>query len=232
MKTCSNCGETKERSEFHSRKDSKDGLRGACSDCENSRKSQWVAENKEKELESKRKYDRNNQEKVKRSNQSWRENNRETYNKAQREWRKRNPENVKKNRDRYNRENRERVLRNKREHMRKNRDYYTRQAIEYNKLRLKNDPDFAYARSLRGSFRNILKGINSKKLSHINREDLLDRIEMQFVEGMCWDNYGEWHIDHKKSISKFLKEGERRPHIIYALSNLQPLWEFDNCSKG
>ena len=47
---------------------------------------------------------------------------------------------------------------------------------------------------------------------------------------MSWDNYGEWHIDHKKPISKF-KDGISIS-TINALSNLQPLWAKDNLSKG
>jgi hypothetical protein len=47
---------------------------------------------------------------------------------------------------------------------------------------------------------------------------------------MSWSNYGRWHIDHKKPISKF-KDGSNIS-VINALSNLQPLWAKDNLSKG
>ena len=47
---------------------------------------------------------------------------------------------------------------------------------------------------------------------------------------MSWDNYGEWHIDHKKPISAFHKDTP--PHIINSLCNLQPLWEIDNLKKS
>lgn len=47
---------------------------------------------------------------------------------------------------------------------------------------------------------------------------------------MSWDNYGEWHIDHIKSISKF---GDKtNPRLINALCNLQPLWCSDNLMKS
>lgn len=63
-------------------------------------------------------------------------------------------------------------------------------------------------------------------------KQLMDRIEHYFVEGMDWSNYGEWHIDHTIPISHFLSKGEDRPHIINALCNLKPMWEWDNLSKG
>jgi len=47
---------------------------------------------------------------------------------------------------------------------------------------------------------------------------------------MCWDNYGDWHIDHIIPVSYF---DENTPvSVINALSNLQPLWKLDNLSKG
>jgi len=36
-----------------------------------------------------------------------------------------------------------------------------------------------------------------------NIEQLKQRLECQFRDGMGWDNYGEWHIDHKKPVSLF-----------------------------
>jgi len=49
---------------------------------------------------------------------------------------------------------------------------------------------------------------------------------------MSWDNYGEWHIDHRLSVDHMLKKGETRPYIINALSNLKPLWAKDSWSKN
>jgi len=50
-----------------------------------------------------------------------------------------------------------------------------------------------------------------------------------FTEGMSWENHGEWHIDHKKPVSKF--DNDTHPSIVNALSNLQPLWAVDNYKK-
>lgn len=63
-------------------------------------------------------------------------------------------------------------------------------------------------------------------------DSLKSRLEFQFKDGMSWDNYGEWHVDHKKPISRFIEQGVSDPAIINALSNLQPLWAKENLSKG
>lgn len=65
-----------------------------------------------------------------------------------------------------------------------------------------------------------------------DKSELVARIESNFLPGMTWNNYGEWHIDHIKPISAFIREGVKDPRIINHLSNLRPLWAFDNLSKG
>ena len=48
----------------------------------------------------------------------------------------------------------------------------------------------------------------------------------KFLEGMSWDNHGEWHIDHIRPISSFPTNSP--PSEVHALANLQPLWAKDN----
>jgi hypothetical protein len=59
--------------------------------------------------------------------------------------------------------------------------------------------------------------------------DFKKHIESLFQEGMSWDNHGEWHIDHIIPVSKYPKEFIIK---VNDLANLQPLWAFDNLSKG
>lgn len=59
-------------------------------------------------------------------------------------------------------------------------------------------------------------------------EQLKTHFESLFQEGMAWENYGEWHVDHKRPISSFKpEEWEQINHY----TNLQPLWAKDNLSK-
>ena len=57
-------------------------------------------------------------------------------------------------------------------------------------------------------------------------------LEKRFVRGMSWKNYGRWEIDHIKPCVGFdlTKVSEQRRCFHY--TNLQPLWKFDNRSKG
>lgn len=232
MKTCSSCGEEKDYSEFHKRKGAKDGLRDQCKECKNQVRKKWESENIEKVRLSKNRYKINNPDKVREADYNWRENNREAYNEIQRRWRRNNPERYKECKKRYDEANIEIERARKREYMRENSGYYSQKNLERQKRLDREDPDFRYARSLRASFRNVLHGRNSKKMAHLNYWELIKKIEMQFVEGMDWSNYGTaWHIDHKKPMIRFFRQGEYRPSIIYALSNLQPLWASENCSK-
>lgn len=48
---------------------------------------------------------------------------------------------------------------------------------------------------------------------------------------MAWDNYGEWHIDHRKPCASFdLSKEEIKRCFHY--TNLQPMWAKDNQSKS
>ena len=60
---------------------------------------------------------------------------------------------------------------------------------------------------------------------------LMERIAFNFSAGMSWDNYGEWHIDHVKPISRFIEQGVTDPKTVNALCNLRPLWAIDNLRK-
>ncbi len=62
----------------------------------------------------------------------------------------------------------------------------------------------------------------------------MTHLEKQFTEGMNWDNYGEWHVDHKKPMTlfNFTSTDDHEFKLCWCLDNLQPLWELDNLSKG
>ena len=63
--------------------------------------------------------------------------------------------------------------------------------------------------------------------------DLMRHLEKQFKSGMTWENYGEWHIDHKIPIAAFnyasIQDIDFRK--CWALNNLQPLWALENIKK-
>ena len=60
-------------------------------------------------------------------------------------------------------------------------------------------------------------------------KELKSHFESLFVEGMSWDNYGKWHIDHIRPVSSFKPEEWKQ---INHYTNLQPLWAEDNFKKS
>jgi|ERR1035437_386144 hypothetical protein len=57
-------------------------------------------------------------------------------------------------------------------------------------------------------------------------------LELFCDEGMTWENYGEWHIDHIKPLCTF--DLTDRVQFLKAnnYTNLQPLWAIDNFTKN
>ena len=56
-------------------------------------------------------------------------------------------------------------------------------------------------------------------------------IEVQFLPGMTWKNYGAWQIDHMLPWEQFNLLGECEHPKVMHYTNLQPLWKADNNSK-
>jgi hypothetical protein len=112
---------------------------------------------------------------------------------------------------------------------------YKQEYLQKNKPWLNLCLDDRIKRSLRTRF---YKSITKKaKYNSINKligcsiTELRQHLEKQFTNGMTWDNYGEWHIDHIKPCSKFnlkLIEDQRE---CFNYNNLQPLWAKDNLTK-
>jgi len=84
------------------------------------------------------------------------------------------------------------------------------------------------------SLKENKKGMHWETLVNYNIKDLRKHLESQFVEGMSWDNYGKWHIDHIIPLSSFhfISPTDLEFRMCWDIRNLQPLWAFDNISKN
>jgi hypothetical protein len=61
---------------------------------------------------------------------------------------------------------------------------------------------------------------------------LCKHLEYQFINGMSWDNYGEWHIDHIIPCAYFDLNNKQQLKACFHYTNLQPLWAWENIAKG
>jgi len=104
------------------------------------------------------------------------------------------------------------------------------------KTKRETDPLFKLRTSIRSHIGLKLRKNNYTKKSRTyeilgcSYDDFKRHIESQFLEGMTWDNHGEWHLDHIVPVSYGLNEAE-----VLALNhytNFQPLWAIDNWSNG
>jgi hypothetical protein len=61
---------------------------------------------------------------------------------------------------------------------------------------------------------------------------LLQYLETKFKDGMTWNNYGKWHIDHIKPCASFDLTDTQQQKECFNYTNLQPLWADDNIRKS
>lgn len=80
--------------------------------------------------------------------------------------------------------------------------------------------------------KNIKKRIKTLDLIGCSPIELKTYIEKRFLNGMSWNNYGKWHIDHIVPCSSFNLTNELELKKCFHYSNLQPLWAIDNLRKG
>lgn len=121
-----------------------------------------------------------------------------------------------------------------------NREHVNKYKRDYERKRRAEDPKYRLGIRTRTAVwtclkeRNIAKYRSTFDLLGYTIEELMIHLEKQFTEGMTWDNYGEWHVDHKKPMAKFnfTSTEDHEFKLCWALDNLQPLWELDNLSKG
>lgn len=103
------------------------------------------------------------------------------------------------------------------------------------KKRLRSTPSGKIENSVRARMWSALRGeVNGKLFKRLGYTsvELMDHLESKFLDGMNWENYGAWHIDHIIPCASFDMTNEIDFNKCWALINLQPLWAKDNFKKG
>ena len=107
---------------------------------------------------------------------------------------------------------------------------------QYHKNRRKKDNIYSLSQRTRSMISDSLRkeGYTKKSKTYeilgCSFEFLKKHLEIQFKDGMSWENRSDWHIDHIVPLSSAKSEAE----IIFLnhYSNLQPLWAKDNIQKS
>ena len=104
----------------------------------------------------------------------------------------------------------------------------------YTEKRLKSDSLYklkVYIRkSIARSFTNYTKSKKYEEILGLSYDKFKIYIESLFTDGMSWENYGEWQLDHKVPIS--WAKTEEQVYELNKYTNFQPLWSSENQSKG
>lgn len=106
--------------------------------------------------------------------------------------------------------------------------------------RMASNPCEKIVKSLRDRLHGLVKLGKGTKVQHTRDlygctvEELRAHLESLFKPGMSWANYGfhGWHIDHIRPCVSFDMSDAAQQRACFHYSNLQPLWRFENQSKG
>lgn len=203
LKLCQACKQSKKVEEFGAHRG---GLRPRCKICHNAENKAWREANIDKSRQSCLTWQKNNPEKAKAKQERWLKANPSRMAELAKAYRDRNPEAVKAT--------------------------YAK-AID----RRRGRPEALIHNTVGGALRHQIKAMKGKSKTFdilgYTLSDLMLHLERQFLKGMTWQNFGEWHIDHVLPLSSFSITGLDDPElrVVWGLPNLRPLWAVDNLKK-
>ena len=122
------------------------------------------------------------------------------------------------------------------EYYRKNAGKRKEYKREYDRKKRATNIEYRIVSNLRTRIRQAVrrgdKADRTIKLIGCEIEYLKNYLASKFSDGMSWDNYGKWHIDHIIPCASFdlTKEEEQRKCFNY--KNMQPLWAKENLLKS
>lgn len=120
---------------------------------------------------------------------------------------------------------------------------YKKKMSEKERVRRSTNPQRRFACALRTKVytairrqQNGLKTFSTEELTGCTVAELMKIIESRWKEGMNWDNFGKgankWTLDHTQPCASVDLTNPEQQKKIFHHSNLQPMWYFENCSKG
>ena len=237
MKICKKCGINKPLDDYGDNKKNGDGKSIYCKECERLRGAD---------------YRNKNRQKVNESSKNWRINNPENYKKTIEKYLDKNPnmksterakiyrqdinyQEIERERTRDYYKNNIVIEREKRkDYYHKNKKKEREKNNKWKNNKRKNDGFYRMKINLRHRLRDYLigesKGKKTTEIVGLDKTEFKLYIQSKFVDGMSWENYGDWHLDHIKPLCS-AKDSEEAL-ILNHYTNLQPLWAEDNLIKN
>lgn len=252
-KICSKCKEKKPVNEFYKR--AKIKICSECKTCTCARTGQHSKNNPEKVKALKAEWRKNNIDRVRAQQTAWEKANPEKMKeklKRRKEKIRSSPELIEKGKLQYKKwaeSNKEKNKNRKAKWNKENSERVKSKAIEWrknnlkriNKLRkdwLEKNPiqkiNYAFGARIREAINGQTVNYRWKNEVGYGLKELKKHLQNQFKDGMSWENYGEWEVDHILPVSKFNFKSTKDEDFkrCWALKNLQPLWKADNIKKG
>ena len=216
MKTCTKCKVEKELTEFNKDKTRHDGFQYTCKKCVKD----YRLKNKKTINQYSKHYRLINSDKIKKSSKEYYDENKYKF----KEYRTNNIDKIKNSDKEYRIKNKEKI-----------KEYYSKnkkRINEYRKIKRNSNPLYKLSCNIR---RRILSSLKNKTKNTCNIlgctiEEFKLHLENKFVDGMTWDNQGEWHLDHIYPVS--LAKDEEELIRLNHYTNFQPLWALDNIRKS
>lgn len=181
----------------------------------------WYRTHKNQAHENSRKYYLKNKERIDKYQKNYKK-----------KWLLLNPNYMSEYTKKYNKENYIKLKKYRRIYKRNNRNKI--QEIKRNNLKI--NIRFRIKENLRAriyhALKSNIKSLNTMFLIGCEIDYLMFHIQEQFTEGMTWDNYGDWHIDHIIPCDGFDLIDPEQQKECFHYTNLQPLWAIDNLRKG
>ena len=237
MKICKKCNIEKLLCDFGSNKNNVDGKSIYCKECERLRGIEYRSKHRDKVSESSKKWRKNNPEKYKEIISKYLDKNPHMISKERLKKYRENPEFNKKQsirRKEYYLKNIESEREKRKEYYYKNKEVLRCKTDEWKRKKMNEDGFYRMKKNLRDRIRGYLvDDTKSKRTMDIVGLDKIEfklYIQNKFTEGMSWENYGKWHLDHIKPLCQ--AKDKKEALILNHYTNLQPLWAEDNLKKN
>lgn len=113
--------------------------------------------------------------------------------------------------------------------------YVEKETIINNYIKkIREDVMFKIVDRLRRRSQKYIKktGLTNMELIGCSRDELKVYIENKFENGMSYDNYGEWELDHVRPLASYNLENVEEIIECFNYRNIQPLWKNNNRTKS